>query len=398
MKKILLIILDGAGDRPIKQFGGKTPLEAANKPNMDRLARKGVCGTMYVIGKDVVPESDNAHLTLFGYDLSKFYPGRGPIEAMGIGAKLEQGDIALRANLGTIDKDWIIKDRRAGRIKTTAPFCNLVSGMEIDGVKFLAFPGLEHRAVIVIRGSNLSDKISNSDPHEEGMRVLTVQATDGSKEAKITASALNKFLIKSHEVFNDSKLNKERVKQGLLSGNFFLTRGAGHYTEMPSFMDMYMRKAACIAGGPLYKGLGAAAGMDVLDVKGATGTPDTDLKAKFTAARDALRKYDFVFLHIKGTDVFGHDGKPEEKKQFIEKIDEFIPIIADADAVIAITPDHCTPCEAKDHAADPVPFLIYAKGMKPDSVNAYGEKECSKGKFGLGYGKDFMKNVLKFAE
>jgi len=398
MKKILLIILDGAGDRPIGRFGGKTPLEAANKPNMDRLAAEGVCGTMYVIGKGIVPESDNAHLTLFGYDLSKFYPGRGPIEAMGIGARLEHGDIALRANLATIDKNWIIKDRRAGRIKTTAPFCKLVSGMEIDGVKFLVFPGLEHRAVILIRGNNLSDKISNSDPHEEGMRVLTVQATDGSKEAKITAGALNKFLIKSHEIFNDSKLNKERLKQELLPGNFFLTRGAGHYTEIPSFMDMYLRKAACIAGGPLYKGLGAAAGMDIIDVKGATGTPDTDLREKFAAAADALKKYDFVFLHIKGTDVFGHDGKPEEKKKFIEKIDQFIPLIADADAVIAITSDHCTPCEAKDHADDPVPFLIHAKGMTPDSVKVYGESYCRKGRLGLINGKDFMKNVLKFAE
>lgn len=396
MKKIIFIIIDGVGDKPISKFKGNTPLEQAYTPNMDELAENGICGIMHVLEKGKTPHSDEGHLALFGYDLNKYYPGRGPIEALGIGLKLSHGDVALRANLATVDKNLIVKDRRAGRIESTAPYVKLVNKTKIDNVKFIVKAGTSHRAAIVIRGKNLSDKISTNDPKKTEKKVLKVKPLDNSKQAEFTANVLNKFLEFSHKKFEDFKLNKERIKQGKLPGNYFLVRGPGHYKKIPSFKEMYNRKSCCIAGGGLYKGLGAIAGMKVLKVKGATGTPNTDIKAKFLAAKKALKKYDFVFLHIKATDIFGHDNNPDGKKSFIERIDKELPIVMN-DILITITADHSTPCANKDHSADPVPVLIYHKDIKPDSVEKFGESYCRKGKLGVMQGKDYMGKVIELA-
>ena len=165
MKKIILIICDGMGDLPVKKFQNKTPLEAANTPNMDKLAKEGVNGIMHVLGEGVRPNSDGAHLTLFGYDLTKDYPERGPIETAGVGVELMHGDVALRANLATVDKELRVKDRRAGRIESTVEFTKELDGMKVAGVKFIVKSGTGHRVIIVMRGKGLSDKISNSDVH-----------------------------------------------------------------------------------------------------------------------------------------------------------------------------------------------------------------------------------------
>ncbi len=395
MKKIIFLIMDGMGDRPIKKFNNKTPLEAAYTPNMDFLAKNGITGIMHVLGKGVIPHSDQGHLTLFGYDLKKHYHSRGPIEALGVGLKLKKGDVALRANLGSVDKKLVVKDRRSGRIESTKPFVKLMNKTVIDGVKFILKSGTSHRAVIVMSGKGISDQISRSDPWEKGKKVLKIKALDNSKEAKFTADVLNKFLELSYNKFKDFKLNKERIREGKLAGNYWLARGAGHFKKIPSFKEMYNLKSCCIAGGGLYKGLGAIAGMEVLKVKGATGTPNTDLRAKFLAAKKYLRKYDFIFLHIKGTDIFGHDGNPDGKKQFIEKVDKQLPILMDQDVLITITADHSTPCANKDHSADPVPVLIYSKGLEPDSVDKFGESYCKNGKLGVISGRRFLKLIQK---
>jgi len=397
MKKIIFIVIDGIGDRPIAKLNNLTPLESAYTPNMDFLAKNGICGIMNVLKEGIAPHSDEGHLTLFGYDLKKYYHGRGPLEALGLGLKLNQGDVALRANLGTVDKNLIVKDRRAGRIETTGPFVKLFNGIKIENVKFMLKAGTSHRAVVVMRGNGLSDKISGSDPRQEEKKVLRIRALDNSREAKFTAFVLNKFLELSYKKFQNLSLNEKRIKEGKLPGNYWLVRGAGHYKKIPSFKEMYNRKACCIAGGGLYKGLGAIAGMKVLNVKGATGTPNTNIKAKFLAAKKNLKKYDFVFVHIKGTDVFGHDNNPEGKKQFIEKIDKELPVIMN-DVLITITADHSTPCENKDHSADPVPVLIYSKNIKPDSIEKFGESYCKKGSLGIIQGKDYMKKVISLAK
>ncbi len=396
MRKIILIILDGLGDRPIEQYGGLTPLEYAFTPNMDRLAKNGICGLMDVMeGK--TPESDEAHLTLFGYNLKKYYTGRGPIEALGVGMNLMRGDIALRANLASVDKNLIVIDRRAQRIRSTKEFVEAVNKMEIDGVKFFLKPGTEHRAVIVMRGENLNDKISDSDPHKVGVKVKKVRPLNESKNAKFTASVLNKFLAKSHEILNNLEINKKRIEKGLLPGNYFLTRGAGHFRPVPSFKRKYGMKACCIAGAGLYKGIGKLVGMSLINLPGATGSVRTDIRGKFIAAKKAIKKFDFVFVHVKGCDIFGHDGNFEGKRHFIEKIDKAMQVLLGIDVPIVITADHSTPCECKGHSNDPVPLLISGPGIRPDTVKNFGERYCKFGTLGKLKGKEFMKKIMEIA-
>lgn len=395
MKKIIFTILDGLGDRPIEAFNGKTPLEYANTPNLDRMAREGMCGLVDVLGKGKRPDSDTAHLVLFGYDLNKHYPGRGPIEAAGVGMEMKSGDIVFRVNLGTVDENLYILDRRAGRIQSTAPFIKPLNNIDIEGIKFLLKPGTGHRAVLLLRGDGLSDKISDGDPHKIGAHVQRIKPLDDSKEAKFTAHILNRFLDKSYRILKDMDLNKERKEMGKPPANYLLIRGAGRYKKIPSFEDMYNLKACCIAGAGLYKGIGAITGMDVLDVKGATGLLNTNIKAKFRKAINALDIYDFVFVHIKPTDSLGEDGNCIGKKEFIEKIDRAICYLLETNSLNIVTADHSTPCELKDHSSDPVPLLLY--GNERDDVNTFGEHACKHGKIGRIQGKDVMGKIISIA-
>lgn len=400
-KKYIFIICDGLGDLPISELGDKTPLEVASTPNLDRLARNGKLGLMSVLGKGVRPNSDEAHLVLFGYDLKKDYPGRGPIEAAGVGIDLREGDIAIRANLATVDNDLVVIDRRAGRIENGTPFVRDLVGMEIDGVKILVKPTTGHRVILVMRGKELSDKISNSDVHYisekevvenwEGSKVNTIVPLDDSLVAKRTAAVLQKFLIKAHEILERNPLNTEREKNGEPIANYLLTRGPGYFKKLQSFKEKWGKTACCIAGAGLYKGLGVMAGMDLINVVGATGLPNTDVKAKIEAAKEQIKNYDFVFIHIKPADIFGENGDWQGKKDFIEKTDLALDSIDELDSVIAITADHSTPCIHKDHSADPVPLLIYKRGLKGDNLEKFGENFCQKGSLGIIEGKDLLK-------
>jgi len=399
-KKIILIVCDGMGDLPIPEFGNKTPLEAANTPNMDYLSKNGVNGLMYVLGKGVRPNSDEAHLTLFGYDLATDYPGRGPIEAAGVGFVLEEGDIAIRANLATVDNELKVLDRRCGRIEDTSPLISELDGMEIGGIKFFLKAGTGHRVALVMRGKRLSDKITNSDVHyvtedkviEDwlGLKVNTVEPMDNSSDAKHTAEVLEKFLKQANKILEANPLNQEREKQGLPKGNYLLTRGPGYYKKLVGFKEKYNLNAGCIAGAGLYKGLGIMAGMKLIDVPGATGLPNTNVLAKIEAAIDQIKNFDFIFVHIKPTDIFGENGDAIGKKDFIDKIDLALGGLKEVEAKIIITADHSTPCVFKDHSADPVPLLIYGSGANPDVIEKFGELYCQKGGIGKIDGKDFM--------
>lgn len=399
-KKYIFIICDGLGDLPIPELDNKTPLEAALTPNLDRLAKNGKTGLLSILGKGVRPNSDVAHLTLLGYDLKKDYPGRGPIEAAGVGVVLEEGDVAIRANLATVDENLCVIDRRAGRIEDSSLFIKELDGMEIEGVKFILKPGTGHRVALVMRGRGLSDKISNSDVHYvtedkiveqwEGLPVNVPKPTDDSPEADFTAGVLQKFLIKAHEILEQNPLNKERE----LKANYLLTRGPGYYRKLPPFKDKWGKTACCIAGAGLYKGIGFLAGMDLVEVAGATGMPNTDVAAKIQAAKNALTNYDFVFVHIKPTDIFGENGDFIGKKAFIEKIDGAIDSLEETGAVICVTADHSTPCALKDHSADPVPILISGPGISGDGIGKFGESSCAKGSLGAVEGKDLMQLLL----
>ena len=408
MKKVILIICDGMGDLPVKKFGDKTPLEAASTPNMDKLAKEGVSGIIYILGKGIRPNSDEAHLTLFGYDLKKDYTGRGPIEVSGLGIKLMHGDVAIRANLATVDKQLRVKDRRSGRIEDTKDFTKELDGMKIDGVRFIVKSGTGHRVMIVMRGRGLSDQISNSDVHYvtedkvvenwEDDKANTIKPLDGSKESKFTANVLQKFLEKAHDILEKNPLNYEREKQGKPRGNYLLTRGPGYYKQLKSFKEKYGLKSCCIAGAGLYKGLGTMSGMDLINVKGATGLPNTDVNAKIKAVKKYMKKYDFAYVHIKPTDIYGENGDCRGKKKFIEKIDKSLKELKDFKGLIAITADHSTPCSHKDHSPDPVPLLIHGGNVKADKIVKFGEKECRKGSLGALLGKDLMKVVLKLSK
>lgn len=383
VSKVLLVSLDGLGDRPIPELKGKTPLEAAKKPNLDRLAKEGITGLMNTVGVGVRPGSDTSHLCMLGYDPEEYYTGRGPIEAAGVGIQLQAGDIALRGNFGTVDGQGVIKDRRAGRILDVHALCEALNGLEIQGVKFVVKAGTGHRAAVVLHGKGLSSRVSEADPHVSGAKVDEVRALDGSKEAQFTAQVLNEFMEKSHALLKAHALNKQRAAEGKPPANFLLLRGAGVCPKIPSFEEKWGLKGAGIAGGGLYKGVIRVLGLKLIEVKGATGLPDTDVRAKFAAAREALKTHDFVFVHVKGTDVFGEDGDWKGKKEFIEKVDKGLRDVMDLKEVfIAVTADHSTACCFKAHTADPVPLVIRGNGVRTDDVKEYGERACAKG--GLG--------------
>lgn len=321
VRKTICLIFDGLGDRPIKAFQGKTPLEAARTPNFNDIAKKSLCGVMHTLGRGIRPGSDVSHLAIFGYPPEQYYTGRGPIEVAGLGVQLQEGDIALRGNFGSVNHNWNILDRRAGRIRVVDEFAAAIDGLEIDGIQCIVKPGTAHRAGVVFRGNNLSAAITDADPHEEGKSVLKVRPLDSSKEAAFTADVLNKFMRKSYEILNALEANKNRSAKGQLPANFLLLRGVGSYPSMPKFNSRYGLKSCCIAGGGLYKGIGAFLGMDLISVDGATALPDTNVEAKFRTAIDALNKYDFIFLHVKATDSLAEDGNPNGKKAFIERCD-----------------------------------------------------------------------------
>jgi len=395
LEKAVVIIFDGLGDRPIESFDGLTPLEYADTPNFDKLARMGECGLMHTLGRGLRPGSDTSHLAIFGYDPAEYYPGRGPIEVAGIGLKMQDGDVAFRGNLGTVDDNMVIKDRRAGRIRVVEPLTKALDGLQIDGVTLVVKPGTAHRAGVVMRGKGLSSAVTDADPHEVGQAVRTVEPTDDSPEAKRTAELLNKFIAKSHEILKEQKFNKERENQGKLPGNCLLVRGAGQYRSFPSFKERYGFSACCIAGGGLYKGIGAFLGMEIIEVPGATALPDSDVEAKFKTALKQLDSHDFIFIHVKAADSLGEDGNFEEKKEFIEKSDNAMGVFdgLPKDTLLVVTADHSTPCELKQHSADPVPIMFHGAGVRVDDVDAFGERACAKGGMGHIEGKDIMPQI-----
>jgi len=398
MNKILFIVLDGLGDKPIKELKNRTPLEAAVTPNLDGLAQKGRCGLLDPYFTKALPTSEESHFALFGYNPHKLELARGIFTAKGAGIKLKKGDVALRGNFSTVGKDLNIVNRRAGRIKETGPLVAALSGMKIKNVSFLIKPAGEHRVGIVMRGKRLSSKISDGDPHYAhlGSRVTKIVPLDKSKESAFTAQVLNEFLERAHEILKVHPLNEARKKRGLPQANYILVRGASSPRKIPSFSARYGLKACCVAGKILYKQIGEILGMKVLKVKGANGLVSTNLTGKVKAVLKALKEYDFVFLHIKATDSLAEDGDFKGKKKFIEKIDShFGPFLRLKDTIIVVTGDHSTCCSLKRHCKEQIPVLI--SGAAEDDVKKFSEKSCSKGGLGTIKQITLMARVLKAA-
>ena len=390
-EKAILLILDGLGDLPAPK---KTPLEMAKKPNMDKLAKTGIQGMMATIGQGIVPGSDTAHLQILGYALGKYYPGRGPFEALGCGISLKPGDITFRANFSTVNGNEIT-DRRAGRISSEdAKKLEADVNFKIDDVEVIFRSSVEHRGALVLRGKGLSCNISATDPHCLG-KVLDSVPLDSTPEAKKTAEVLNKFTRMIGQKLEKNEANLKRKARNLPQANMVLLRGGGAFCAVPSFSQRFGIKGVCIAGGALYKGVASFIGMDIISVPGATGAKDTNLKAKGLATQKALEKYDFVFLHVKATDSFAHDGDAKGKTAFIEKIDkELIPLLVESGAALIITGDHTTSCVRKDHTGYDVPVLIHEKGGRTDGIGKFSESSAMKGGLGHINGADIIPIML----
>lgn len=394
------MIIDGMGDRPLKELGHKTPLEAANTPNMDKLAEIGINGIMDPIKPGIRAGSDTSHISILGYDPYEVYTGRGPFEAAGIGLDVITGDIAFRCNFSTRDENGIITDRRAGRIREgTDEIAKSINSLKLEGfedVEIIFKESTGHRAVLVLRGVGLSDKVSDSDPKHEGKPPKKVIPLDDSPEAAKTAKLLNKFVEVSYELLRDHPVNQKRIEAGENPANVVLPRGVGAVPNVPSFNEKYGLKAACIAETGLIKGIGKIAGMDLIEVEGATGGIDTNLENITQSILDTAKDsdYDFMLINIDGADEAGHDGEMEEKLKFIEKVDTVIGEVMEIDGLYFIlTADHSTPISVMDHTGDPVPIVIKGPEVRVDDVNKFNERAATSGGLCRIRGSDVM-NIL----
>lgn len=397
--KAVLVIGDGMADRPIKELGWKTPLETAKKPSLNRIAETGICGILDPISPGVPAGSDTASLALLGYNSLRVYSGRGALEALGSGVKVLPGDVAFRCNFATVDDSRIVLDRRAGRIanEDALLLADTLQKVELKrsmGASFLFKNTIQHRSVLSIRGPKLSTAVSDSDPGKTGERVLETKPLNGSSEAKLTARIVNQLTHEFHKALKDHPVNKDRIKRGLPSANMVLCRGAGTIPNIKPLAQIFDLRAACVAAAPLMKGVCKAAGMDIINVEGATGTLQTDYMAKAKATVQALKRYDFVLLHVKATDVASHDGSPKQKVEVIEKVDSILGYLLDHTAhdgtYIAVTADHTTSCLTGNHEGDPVPVAITGPYVRSDKVNEYDERSCAEGGLGRIRGINLM--------
>ncbi|MCS7142455.1 MAG: 2,3-bisphosphoglycerate-independent phosphoglycerate mutase [Aigarchaeota archaeon] len=404
--RCLIVLLDGLGDRPSVELKKRTPLMYARKPFIDRLSREGVNGLMDPVGPGIPVGSDTGHLAILGYDPYKYYTGRGPFEALGAGIRLEPGDVAFRYNLATVDENWRLIDRRAGRISTEEAevladsLRDLAADLSKGGVEVIIRSTVEHRGVLVLRGPSLSHKVTDVDPHKENVTVEMPRPTEASEGARRTAQILAELIKGSHALLTVHELNRDRVRRGMMAANALLTRGGGVMPNLYSLNERFKIRSSVIAGGALYKGVCGAAGMEVVNVEGATGTLKTNLAGKFRAARDRLRVDDLVFLHIKGTDSASHDRSPASKAQFIERVDEeFSRAFGDTPSglVICVTGDHTTSSITGEHRGDPVPLLIWGDEVRRDGVESFDEVNCSKGGLNRLRGLDLMNVLLDVA-
>lgn len=409
--KHIIILGDGMADHKVERLGGKTLLQYVRPEYMNRLAREGRCGRLITIPDGFLPGSEVANTAILGYDLNKVYEGRGPLEAASIGYEMADDDLALRCNIITLSDGKIIT-HNGGNLETAdadlliqylneqlaAPI-NKAQGWE--RIKFIT--GIQYRHLLVIKGG--SKHIACAPPHDhpnEEWRQLLVKAE--TPEAQDTADLLNDLIIKSQELLPRHPYNMEKVAKGERMANSIWPWSGGYRPSMQTLMELYpqVKSGAVISAVDLIRGIGHYAGLRIIDVEGATGLADTNYEGKAQAAIEALRKDDFVFLHIEASDEAGHDGDLDLKLKTIENLDRRLiaPIYNelqtwDEPVCIAILPDHPTPVEMRTHLSEPVPFLIWHRGIKPDDVQHYDEESCVCGSYGLLRLHQFMNEFMK---
>ena len=374
--KIVMLVADGLGGLPLEP-GGKTELEAAATPNLDKLARRGVSGGSIPVKPGITPGSGPGHLALFGYDPLKYRIGRGALEATGIGFELGANDVAIRGNFVTLDGSGNIIDRRAGRISTaeSAPLAAKLKHVEIPGVQVFVEPVKEHRFVVVLRGEGLGGHVHDTDPQITGVPPLRPQATDA--ESQRTAEVTAEFVAQAQKILSHEK-----------KANGITLRGFSKKPHLPPYEDVYGLRAAAIAVYPMYKGLARLAGMEIV------GQAQT-LEEQVQVLEQNWNRFDFFFIHFKYTDSTGEDGNFEAKVKRIEELDASMPkIVGLKPTVLIVTGDHSTPSFLRSHSWHPVPTLLVADACRTDGCQSFGESEAARGGLGQFEAKYLMPLAL----
>ncbi len=407
--KHIIILGDGMADLPVKRLGDKTLLQYAHKPTMDLLARQGRTGRLITVPEGFPPGSEVANTAILGYDLNKVYEGRGPLEAASIGYDMADGDLALRCNIITL-ADGKIVTHNGGNLQTAdarvlIDYLNQHLGSE--RVRFIA--GIQYRHLLIIKGG--SKHIVCAPPHDhpnEAWQPLLVRPEENAPDdnelsAEQTANLLNDLILKSQQLLAEHPFNQERAARGERQANSIWPWSGGYRPSMATLMQQYpqVKSGAVISAVDLIQGIGRYAGLHIVKVEGATGLADTNYEGKAQAAIEALKRHDFVFLHVEASDEAGHDGDLELKLKTIEYLDQRLvkPIyeatLQWSDPVaIAVLPDHLTPVEMRIHVGQPVPFLIYHRDIEPDDVQRYDEVSCASGGYGLLRLQEFMQTFM----
>jgi 2,3-bisphosphoglycerate-independent phosphoglycerate mutase len=406
--KHIIILGDGMADHAVERLGNKTLLQYAETPYMNMLAKNGRTGRLNTIPDGFLPGSEVANTAILGYDLNNVYEGRGPLEAASIGYKMQPEDMAIRCNIIELE-NGLIKNHHGGHL-TTEEGDLLIKYLDDklgnDKIKFIT--GIQYRHLLIIKGGN--KHITCAPPHDhpnEEWKKLLVKPEEGYVETdssrmspQETADLINNLILKSQKLLSEHPFNNGRPEKA----NSIWPWSGGYRPSMKTLMQLFpdIKSGSVISAVDLIRGIGHYAGLDVIKVKGATGLSDTNYEGKAQAAIDALKKQDFVFLHIEASDEAGHDGDLELKLKTIQNLDSRIvkPVYEEVKnwnepVCIAVLPDHPTPVEIRTHVKEPIPFIIWYKGIEPDEVNTYDEVSCVSGSYGLLTLNEFMDTFMK---
>ncbi len=398
--KYIIILGDGMADYPLKSLGNKTPLQAAETPNIDKLCKLGKCGKLITVPPDMPPGSEIANMAVLGYDVRKVYQGRGVLEAASMGVELNDTDLAMRCNIICIE-DGKIKNHSAGHISNKEAH-EIISDLkkEFDNEIVTFYPGVSYRHLLVIK--NGVNDVDCTPPHDvPGTPSADVMVTAKNGISK-TADLLNDLIIRSQKFLADHPVNIKRIAEGKDPANSIWPWSPGNRPEMKTLQEKYGIDGAMISAVDLLYGIGKYAGMKAVKVPGSTGLYDTNYEGKAEAAVNALNEVDLVYLHIEASDEAGHEGNEVLKTKTIEYLDKRVVKYImeetgkmEEDVSIALIPDHPTPCALKTHTHDPVPFIIYRPGEEGDSVEEYNEETTKRGSYGIIEGDAFIKALLK---
>ena len=389
--KYVILLGDGMADHPIDSLGGRTPLQAANKPNMDIVARRGRSGLVRTVPEGLPPGSDVANLSVLGYDPHQYYSGRAPLEAASMGVHLAKEDIAFRCNFVTVT-NGLMEDYSAGHI-TSDEGRELITSLKPLMPGGRLYPGVSYRNLLVLKAG--AETVC-TPPHD----IMDQPFEDHLPRGK-DAELLIELMEATRPVLASHPVNKKRIADGKRPANMIWLWGQGPAPSMPKFQDLFGIRGAMISAVDLLKGIGTYAGLEVIDVPGATGDIDTNYAGKVQAALEALKHLDFVYLHIEAPDESGHEGNVELKVKAIELFDQNVvgPMIqglkaSGEDWRVLLLPDHATPISLRTHTREPVPFAMIGMGILPDGVKSFDEDEAKMGGFELVDGIELVEMLV----